>query len=229
MSEKFNNLPVQERPYERCIRHGAEGLSDRELLAILLRTGSKERNVLELAGDLLKLVPEKEGFTGLRRLNLEELTSVRGIGTIKAIQVKCMLELARRMAREEAGAGLYFKTPASIAEYYMEDLRHLEQEVLLLLMLNQKGRLLKEKYLFQGTVNSSVISPREIYLEALSARAVQIILLHNHPSGDAKPSREDLQATKRVFEAGALLGIQLTDHIIIGEHTYVSFREKHYL
>lgn len=229
MSEKFNNLPVQERPYERCIRHGAEGLSDRELLAILLRTGSKERSVLELAGDLLKLVPEKEGFTGLRRLNLEELTSVRGIGTVKAIQVKCMLELARRMAREEAGAGLYFKTPASIAEYYMEDLRHLEQEVLLLLMLNQKGRLLKEKYLFQGTVNSSVISPREIYLEALSARAVQIILLHNHPSGDATPSREDLQATKRVFEAGALLGIQLTDHIIIGEHTYVSFREKHYL
>ncbi len=229
MSEKFNNLPAQERPYERCIRHGAEGLSDRELLAILLRTGSKERSVLELAGDLLKLVPEKEGFTGLRRLNLEELTSVRGIGTVKAIQVKCMLELARRMAREEAGVGIYFKTPASIAEYYMEDLRHLEQEVLLLLMLNQKGRLLKEKYLFRGTVNSSVISPREIYLEALSARAVQIILLHNHPSGDAKPSREDLQATKRVFEAGALLGIQLTDHIIIGEHTYVSFREKHYL
>lgn len=229
MSEKFNNLPVQERPYERCIRHGAEGLSDRELLAVLLRTGSKERTVLELAGDLLKLVPEKEGFTGLRRLNLEELTSVRGIGTVKAIQVKCMLELARRMAREEAGKGIYFKTPASIAEYYMEDLRHLEQEVLLLLMLNQKGRLLKEKYLFQGTINASVISPREIFLEALSARAVQIILLHNHPSGDARPSREDLQATKRVFEAGELLGIQLTDHIIIGEHTYVSFREKHYL
>lgn len=111
----------------------------------------------------------------------------------------------------------------------MEDLRHLEQEVLLLLMLNQKGRLLKEKYLFQGTINASVISPREIFLEALSARAVQIILLHNHPSGDARPSREDLQATKRVFEAGELLGIQLTDHIIIGEHTYVSFREKHYL
>ena len=89
MSEKFNNLPVQERPYERCIRHGAEGLSDRELLAVLLRTGSKERTVLELAGDLLKLVPEKEGFTGLRRLNLEELTSVHGIGTVKALQVKC--------------------------------------------------------------------------------------------------------------------------------------------
>ena len=229
MSEKFNNLPVQERPYERCIRHGAEGLSDRELLAVLLRTGSKERTVLELAGDLLKLVPEKEGFTGLRRLNLEELTSVHGIGTVKALQVKCMLELARRMAREEAGKGIYFKTPASIAEYYMEDLRHLEQEVLLLLMLNQKGRLLKEKYLFQGTINASVISPREIFLEALSARAVQIIQLHNHPSGDARPSREDLQATKRVFEAGELLGIQLTDHIIIGEHTYVSFREKHYL
>ena len=229
MSEKFNNLPMEERPYERCIRHGAEGLSNRELLAVLLRTGTKGRTVLELAGDLLKLVPGKEGFTGLRRLNLEELSSVPGIGTIKAVQVKCMLELARRMAREEAKTGVCFQTPASIAEYYMEDLRHNEQEVMLLLMLNQKGRLLRETYLFKGTVNASMVSPREIFLEALSSRAVQIILLHNHPSGDARPSREDLQVTRRVEEAGKLLGITLTDHIIIGEHTYVSFREKHYL
>ena len=133
------------------------------------------------------------------------------------------------MAREEAGKGVYFKTPASVAEYYMEDLRHEEQEVLLLLMLNQKGRLIREKYLFKGTVNASMISPREIFLEALSSRAVQIILLHNHPSGDARPSREDLNVTKRVEEAGALLGIALTDHIIIGERSFVSLREKNYL
>jgi DNA repair protein RadC len=96
-------------------------------------------------------------------------------------------------------------------------------------MLNQRGRLLREKYMFKGTVNASMISPREIFLEALSSRAVQIILLHNHPSGDASPSREDLQVTKRIREAGELVGITLTDHIIIGEHTYVSFREKNYL
>ncbi len=211
------------------MRHGAEQLSDRELLAVLLRTGAKGRTVLELAGELLKLSPEKEGFTGLRRRSLEELSAVRGIGKVKAVQLKCVLELARRMAREEAGQGIFFRTPAMIAEYYMEDLRHLEQEVLLLLMLNQKGRLLREKYMFKGTVNASMVSPREIFLEALSSRAVQIILLHNHPSGDASPSREDLNATRRVAEAGELLGISLADHIIIGGHTYVSFREKNYL
>lgn len=227
MNENFNSLPEEERPYERCMRHGADRLSDRELLAVLLRTGSKGRTVLELAGELLRLVPEREGFIGLRRMSLEELSAVKGIGKVKAVQLKCVLELARRMAREEAGEGIYFKTPASVAEYYMEDLRHREQEVLLLLMLDQKGRLLREKYIFQGTVNASMISPREIFLEALSSRAVQIILLHNHPSGDASPSREDRNVTRRIQEAGRLLGITLTDHIIIGERTYVSFREEH--
>lgn len=229
MNENFNSLPKEERPYERCMRHGAGQLSDRELLAVLLRTGARGHTVLELAGDLLKLSPEKEGFTGLRRKSLQELSEIHGIGKVKAVQIQCVLELARRMAREEAGEGVYFKTPASIAEYYMEDLRHREQEVLLLLMLNQRGRLLREKYMFKGTVNMSVISPREIFLEALSAHAVQIILLHNHPSGDVHPSREDLNVTRRVSEAGELLGIRLTDHIIIGERTYVSFREENYL
>ena len=229
MNENFNSLPAEDRPYEKCIRYGVESLTNRELLAAILRTGAKGRNVLELAGALLRLVPEREGFTGIRRLSLEELSGVRGIGKVKAVQLKCMLEIARRMAREEAGEGTCFTTAASVAEYYMEDLRHQEQEVLLLLMLNQRGRLLREKYMFKGTVNASMVSPREIFLEALSARAVQIVLLHNHHSGDASPSREDLQATRRVKEAGELIGIALTDHIIIGEHTYVSFREKNYL
>lgn len=229
MNGNFSSLPKEERPYERCIRHGAEGLTDRELLAVLLRTGAKGRTVLQLAGDILKLTPEREGFTGLRRLSIEELSAVRGIGTVKAVQLKCMLELARRMAREKAGAGTFFHSPREVAEYYMEDLRHEDQEVLLLLMMNQKGRLLREKYMFRGTVNASMISAREIFMEALSARAVQIILLHNHPSGDASPSREDIAATKKVKEAGNLLGIALSDHIIIGEHSYVSLREKNYL
>ena len=229
MNENFNSLPQEDRPYERCIRHGVQSLSNRDLLAVILRTGAKGRNVLELAGDLLKLVPEREGFTGIRRLSLDELSNVKGIGKVKAVQLKCLLEIARRMAREEAGEGTYFASPSAVANYYMEDLRHEEQEVLLLLMLNQRGRLLKERYMFKGTVNASVISPREIFVEALAARAVQIILLHNHPSGDASPSQEDLNVTRRIKEAGQLLGIALTDHIIIGEHAYVSLREKHYL
>lgn len=229
MNENFSSLPQEDRPYERCIRHGVQSLSNRDLLAVILRTGAKGRNVLELAGDLLKLVPEREGFTGIRRLSLDELSNVKGIGKVKAVQLKCLLEIARRMAREEAGEGTYFTSPSAVANYYMEDLRHEEQEVLLLLMLNQRGRLLKERYMFKGTVNASVISPREIFVEALAARAVQIILLHNHPSGDASPSQEDLNVTRRIKEAGQLLGIALTDHIIIGEHAYVSLREEHYL
>ncbi len=229
MNENFHNLPQEDRPYERCIRHGVQSLSNRDLLAVILRTGAKGRNVMELAGELLRLVPEREGFTGLRRLSLDELSKVKGIGKVKAVQLKCLLEIARRMAREEAGEGTYFTSPSAVANYYMEDLRHEEQEVLLLLMLNQRGRLIKERYMFKGTVNASVISPREIFVEALAARAVQIILLHNHPSGDASPSQEDLNVTRRIKEAGQLLGIALTDHIIIGEHTYVSLREEHYL
>ena len=229
MNESFNSLPQEDRPYERCIRHGVQSLSNRDLLAVILRTGAKGRNVMELAGELLRLVPEREGFTGLRRLSLDELSKVKGIGKVKAVQLKCLLEIARRMAREEAGEGTYFTSPSTVANYYMEDLRHEEQEVLLLLMLNQRGRLIKERYMFKGTVNASVISPREIFVEALAARAVQIILLHNHPSGDASPSQEDLNVTRRIKEAGQLLGIALTDHIIIGEHAYVSLREEHYL
>ena len=229
MNENFHNLPQEDKPYERCIRHGVQSLSNRDLLAVILRTGAKGRNVMELAGELLRLVPEREGFTGLRRLSLDELSKVKGIGKVKAVQLKCLLEIARRMAREEAGEGTYFTSPSAVANYYMEDLRHEEQEVLLLLMLNQRGRLIKERYMFKGTVNASVISPREIFVEALAARAVQIILLHNHPSGDASPSQEDLNVTRRIKEAGQLLGIALTDHIIIGEHAYVSLREEHYL
>lgn len=229
MNENFHNLPQEDKPYERCIRHGVQSLSNRDLLAVILRTGAKGRNVMELAGELLRLVPEREGFTGLRRLSLDELSKVKGIGKVKAVQMKCLLEIARRMAREEAGEGTYFTSPSAVANYYMEDLRHEEQEVLLLLMLNQRGRLIKERYMFKGTVNASVISPREIFVEALAARAVQIILLHNHPSGDASPSQEDLNVTRRIKEAGQLLGIALTDHIIIGEHAYVSLREEHYL
>ena len=229
MNENFSSLPQEDRPYERCIRHGVQSLSNRDLLAVILRTGAKGRNVLELAGDLLKLVPEREGFTGIRRLSLDELSKVKGIGKVKAVQLKCLLEIARRMAREEAGEGTHFTSLSAVANYYMEDLRHEEQEVLLLLMLNQRGRLIKERYMFKGTVNASVISPREIFVEALAARAVQIILLHNHPSGDASPSQEDLNVTRRIKEAGQLLGIALTDHIIIGEHAYVSLREEHYL
>ena len=145
MNEQWNSLPEEDRPYEKCERYGVQALTNRELLAAILRTGAKGQSVLELAGTLLRLTPGQEGFTGIRRLSLKELSTVRGIGRVKAIQLKCVLEIARRMAREEAGGGTYFRTPEEVAGYYIEDLRPQEQEVLLLLVLNPTGRLLKEK------------------------------------------------------------------------------------
>lgn len=230
MNHYLDSLPMEDRPYEKCMQKGPGALTNRELLAVALRTGARGKSVLELAGELLRLVPEQEGcFTGLRRLELDELSRIQGIGKVKAVQLKCILEIARRMSREEAGEGTCFHSAEEVANYYMEDMRHREQEVMLLLMLNQKGRLLREKYIFQGTVNAAPASPREIFMEALASRAVQIILLHNHPSGDTRPSQEDMNVTRRVEAAGELLGIRLADHIIIGEHSYMSFREANYL
>ena len=145
---------------------------------------------------------------------------------MKSIQLICLVELSRRLAKETAGRGLNFSSPASVARYYMEDMRHLGQEHMKLLMLNTKSALLGEKDVYKGTVNASLVNPREIFVEALRTEAVSIILLHNHPSGDPAPSRADVATTERIRQAGELIGIELLDHIIIGNNCYISFREE---
>ena len=225
----MKHLPPQMQPYEKCISYGSEFLTDAELIASIIRSGTKEYTSVALADQLLDLRKGKEGLKGLCSLSFEELTSVPGIGRVKAVQIQCVFELAKRMSRQEAKKTLNFSEPDSIAEYYMEDFRHKEQEHILLLLLDNKSNLLGEKLLFTGTVNASIISPREIYLEALKFHAVGIILLHNHPSGDPTPSDADRRITRKVREAGSLLDIPLLDHIIIGDKKYVSFHEEGYL
>ena len=225
----MKHLPPQMQPYEKCISYGPEFLTDAELIASIIRSGTKEYTSVALADQLLDLRKGKEGLKGLCSLSFEELTSVPGIGRVKAVQIQCVFELAKRMSRQEAKKSLNFSEPDSIAEYYMEDFRHKEQEHILLLLLDNKSNLLGEKLLFTGTVNASIISPREIYLEALKFHAVGIILLHNHPSGDPTPSDADRRITRKVREAGSLLDIPLLDHIIIGDKKYVSFHEEGYL
>ena len=225
----MKHLPPQMQPYEKCISYGPEFLTDAELIASIIRSGTKEYTSVALADQLLDLRKGKEGLKGLCSLSFEELTSVPGIGRVKAVQIQCVFELAKRMSRQEAKKTLNFSEPDSIAEYYMEDFRHKEQEHILLLLLDNKSNLLGEKLLFTGTVNASIISPREIYLEALKFHAVGIILLHNHPSGDPTPSDADRRITRKVREAGSLLDIPLLDHIIIGDKKYVSFHEEGYL
>lgn len=225
----MKHLPPQMQPYEKCISYGPQFLTDAELIACIIRSGNKEYTSVALAEELLKLRKGKDGLSGLCSLTHEELTDVPGIGKVKALQIQCVFELAKRMSRQTAKETLNFKEPESIAKYYMEDFRHKEQEQLMLLFLDNKSNLLGEKQIFTGTVNASIVSPREIYLEALRYHAVGIIMLHNHPSGDPTPSNADLRITKKVREAGILLDIPLLDHIVIGDKKYVSFHEKGYL
>lgn len=222
----INDICKNERPYEKCLEHGAVSLNDTELLAVLLRTGVKGLDVLNLAQYLLGPNCGDEGILNIHNLTLEELKSIKGIGNVKAIQILCLSELAKRLSKANAKEGLRFELPSSIAEYYMEEMRHQKQEHIKLLMLNSKSKLLGESEVSKGTVNASMISPRELFIEALNKQAVSIILLHNHPSGDPTPSKTDILLTKRVKEAGDLIGIELLDHIIIGDNCYSSFAEN---
>ena len=218
-----------ELPYEKCLEKGAEALSNKELLAVLLRTGTKGLNVLELAGHILSSECGDDGILNIHNCTLEKLKSMRGIGNVKAIQILCLSELAKRLAKATAKEGVIFTLPSTIADYYMEEMRHQKQEHMKLLMLNSKSKLLGEKNISKGTVNASLVSPRELFIEALEKQAVAIILIHNHPSGDTTPSENDILLTKRVQEAGRLIGIELLDHIIIGNNCYMSFAEKQLL
>lgn len=222
----MKEMSKNERPYERCLRYGAAYLSDTELLAVLLRTGTKGTNSLELAQKILQAPIGEDGLLNIHHLTLKKLKSIKGIGTVKAIQILCLSELAKRLAKTSAKEGLIFSLPSTIAEYYMEELRHQKQEQMKLLMLNTKTKLIGETDISKGTVNASLISPRELFIEALNCGAVSIVLLHNHPSGDPTPSESDILLTKRIKDAGDLIGITLLDHIIIGNNCYISFSEQ---
>ena len=216
----------EERPYEKCEQYGAENLTDAELLAVLLRTGTKGENSLQLAQKILHPDFIQDGILSIHQWSLEQLTGLKGIGKVKAIQILCLSELAKRLSKAEARKQLDFSAPETIARYYMEEMRHRNREVMKLLFLNTKSRFLGENDISVGTVNTTLVSPREIFLEALRKNAVSVILLHNHPSGDPTPSKDDILVTKRVLEAGEILGIDLLDHIIIGDNCFISLREK---
>lgn len=221
-NQTMKGLPEMERPYEKCMLYGAQGLSDAELLAAILGNGTQGKSALELAREILYERSEEKGLLGLTRLEEKQLRKIPGIGRTKAVRLLCIFELARRISKETAADRLDFSNPKSVADYYMEDMRHLRQEQLILIMLNGKNKLIRDKILFKGTVNQSFASPREVFLEALKAEAVYIILLHNHPSGDTSPSKADILMTRQIKEAGELMGIRLLDHIIIGDRCYTS-------
>jgi len=225
----IKELPLSERPYEKFLQNGVTALNDSELLAIILRTGTRGISSITLSKEVLNFHNSYQGLIGLQHLSVEQLKTIKGIGMVKAVQLKCIGELSRRIAKSMAQEQLSFNHPQTIASYYMEDMRHLEQEVLTCIMLDTKNSFLGDIMISKGTVNASLVSAREIFLNALKHQAVNIILLHNHPSGNPYPSDEDINVTKQIQAAGDLIGIKLLDHIIIGDQKYVSFCEDHIL
>lgn len=221
---KIKDLPDSERPYERCMEAGPQVLSDAELLSVILQTGTNESTATELARELLMKVGQG-GLLSVCNADTEELTKVRGIGQIKAIKLQVIGELARRIARQGYRRELKMDRADSIANYYMEETKILKKEQVIIMYLDTQCRLIKDRVLSVGTVRSSMVSPREIFLDALQFGAVYIIMLHNHPSGDPTPSGEDFSVTERIRKSGELLGIQLLDHIVLGMNCYYSFSE----
>lgn len=222
----IRDFPSSERPRERLIQHGPESLSNHELLAILLRTGSKSESVIQLANRLLTQ------FGGLRWLidaTLEEMTTIKGIGKAKAVQILAAVELGRRISNLAYEDPYVIKCPEDVANYVMNDMRFLKQEHFDCLFLDTKNQVIHRQTIFIGSLNASIVHPREIFKEALRRSAFSIICLHNHPSGDPNPSEEDINVTERLVECGKMIGIEVLDHIIIGNKKYFSMKEKGYM
>lgn len=223
--ECMKDLPISERPYERCEQLGPQALTDAELLAVILRTGCAGMNSLELARLVLEKETAHRNLVGLCYLSREQLMEIPGIGRVKAIQLQTIAELARRIARTVPESQMILGSPQSIAEYFMEELRYETQECVYAVYFDQRCHLIKKLMITRGTVNAALISAREIYLEAVRCSAVNLVLVHNHPSGSAQPSQEDCMVTQKVKAAGELLQIPLIDHIITGNRCYFSFAE----
>lgn len=219
---KIKELPPDSRPRERLIRQGVKALSDAELLAIILRSGNKRENVVEVANKLLK----SYNLKSLSRLRVNTLKKNLGIGETKASQIIASFELGRRLSRFNDGKKIMVNNAKDIARLFLHELSSLKKEHFLGIYLDSRKRIIKEETIFIGTLNSSLVHPREIFKVALDEGAAAIILIHNHPSGDNKPSDDDIKVTKEIIEAGNIMGIEVVDHIIIAGNKYFSFREK---
>ncbi|PLR93718.1 RadC family protein [Bacillus sp. T33-2] len=222
----IRDYPQTERPRERFVQNGPQSLSNQELLALLLGTGTKQESVLQLAS---RLLTEFEGLRLLKDATLEELIAIKGIGTAKAVHILAAVEIGRRIAGHTLEERYVIRSPEDGAKYMMNEMRFLTQEHFVCLYLNTKNQVLHRQTIFIGSLNASIVHPREVFREAVRRSAASVICLHNHPSGDPTPSREDIEVTKRLSECGKIVGIELLDHLIIGENKFVSLKEKGYV
>nr|WP_040305599.1 DNA repair protein RadC [Caloramator australicus] len=219
---RIRDIPHDERPRERLIKFGPESLSNAELLAILLRTGTKDFSAINLAQNIIS----KNGLDFLSNCTIEELSSIKGVGLAKAAQIKAAIELGKRLRGLRNSNKIKITSPKDVFNLIGEDMRYLKREFLRVIFLNTKNIVIDIKDISIGSLNSSIVHPREVFSEAIRRSSSSIIICHNHPSGDPEPSMEDINITKRLFEVGKLVGIELLDHIIIGDGCYISLKEK---
>ncbi len=229
MRQNYNtmkDLPISERPYEKIEKYGVSCLSDAELVAVLIKNGTRNKNSVELAREILNHHPVHKGLIGLHYLSDQELKHIDGIGRVKAAQLLCAAEISNRMTKQRIPEREPFNSPETVAGFFMEEMRTKTTESTVVAFLDNRCRLIRYEILFVGSISSCVANPRVILKKALQYDASCFILIHNHPSGDCTPSQADLSLTERVKEAGELIGIQLLDHIILGDCQYVSLRER---
>jgi len=223
MGKTMKQLPREIQPRERAMRDGIQSLSNMELLAVVLRTGNSSMNSLELAS---RILAETGGLNRLREQGVRELCRYPGMGQVKALTLLCALELGSRLNREKIPDYTMIRSPQDAAQVVMEDMRHLKKENFRIIILDTKNHVLAVETISVGSLNSSIVHPRELFREAIRHCAAGVILVHNHPSGEVTPSPEDLQVTTRLVEAGRIMGIEVMDHLIIGRDSYLSFREE---
>lgn len=220
----IKELPMTERPREKLYSHGPGALSNEELLAIIIRTGNKNDSAIDLARKILSR--DNRGLVYLRDTTLQELMETKGVGKCKAAQILAAIEIGKRINFREALSKVKITEPSTIANLYMDEMRYLQKEHFRILLLDTKNQIISTEEISIGTLNVSIVHPRDVFKAAIKRNSNSMILIHNHPSGDPTPSNEDVSITNRLVDAGSLIGIKVLDHIIIGDNRYISFKEK---
>ncbi len=227
MTDKYyisiKDLAESERPREKLLKFGVQSLSNVELLAILIRTGTKNNSAIDLSQKLLSF--SSQGIRFLADCTVEELRQIKGIGISKACQIIAAIELGKRLAMSSLNNTPCIKSPLDVANIFMEEMRYYKKEYFKIILLNTKNQIIAVEDISIGILNSSLVHPREVFVRAIKKSSSSIILLHNHPSGNPEPSTEDIKITKRLIEAGKIIGIEILDHVIIGDGKYISMKE----
>lgn len=222
IGRNIKSFKYEDRPREKLKKYGAANLSNKELLAIMLRTGTKNINVIELADNILEDIG---GINNLRNVTYNELVKHKGIGHVKAIDILASIEFVRRIFTEDITNKITCNSPEIVANYLRYKLQELKQEVFLVIDLDVKGRIIEEREVFRGSLDMSLVHPREVFKNSIKNSAASIICVHNHPSGDATPSSEDVTTTYKLLNVGNLLGIEVLDHIVVAKTGYCSLRK----